>query len=79
MWQDKVRVLPGLGHTTRHQLRHTFASELLEAGIDRMVRMTLTGHRSPDSLNVYQHASAELMQDAVTKRSSHLTGIGATP
>ena len=44
MWEDKIRTLPGLARVTRHQCRHTFASELMDAGVDRLIVQGWMGH-----------------------------------
>lgn len=78
MWDAKVRTLPGMVGVTRHQLRHTFASELVEAGVAREVIMSWLGHRHPSTTDRYTHPSAELMAESVDRRNHHLTQIGVS-
>jgi site-specific recombinase XerD len=78
MWDAKVRTLPGMAGVTRHQLRHTFASELVEAGVAREVVMGWLGHRHPETTHRYAHPSAELMAESVNRRSQHLAEIGVS-
>lgn len=77
MWNSKIRTLPGMEKVTRHQCRHTFASELIDAGVDRLIVQQWIGHRNPTSLDVYVHPSSEALQRAVEQRNAHLTRLGA--
>jgi site-specific recombinase XerD len=50
---------------TPHTCRHTFATRLVRAGVDRDIVQELLGHASPASTAVYTHASWTDMQAAV--------------
>jgi integrase/recombinase XerD len=67
MWQAKVKALPGLQQATPHLLRHTWASELIDAGVPSFTVQELLGHRSPASTGVYTHALAETLTAAVAQ------------
>jgi site-specific recombinase XerD len=44
------------GDITPRTLRHSFATHLMDAGVDVAVISTLMGHRSPNETGVYLHA-----------------------
>jgi integrase len=51
-----------------HDLRHTFNTRLLEAGVMQEVRMVLMGHSSGRSINaVYSHIELPLKRDAIAR------------
>jgi site-specific recombinase XerD len=69
MWDDHVRSAQGLDGLNPHLLRHTYASELVDAGVDRFVIQTLLGHRSPASTQRYTHALMSTLTSAVDRLS----------
>jgi integrase len=50
-----------------HSLRHTFASELANQGVDPEIRMKLTGHNSLKVHEGYTHLEVETIRQAVDK------------
>lgn len=61
----------GKGRTVRarsfHSLRHSFNSELANAGVSQEVRMKLTGHTSAEMNKHYTHHELEPLRAAVAK------------
>jgi len=64
----QVTVAAGIAAgVTPKTLRHTFATHLLERGVDLGVVASLMGHRSPRETNTYLHSSAQKREAAVRK------------
>src|ERR1700741_5649569 len=62
LWQNAVRQelnraadTAGLGHITPHQLRHTYATALINAGVSLQALMALLGHVSTQMSLRYAH------------------------
>ncbi len=55
------------GEVTPKTLRHTFATHLMDKGVDLAVISSLMGHRSPQETGVYLHVLPGKAQNAVTK------------
>ena len=55
------------GEITPKTLRHTFATHLMDQGVDLSVISSLMGHRSPKETGVYLHVLPGKPQKAVTK------------
>ncbi len=53
------------GYITPKVLRHTFASHLIEAGIDVAIISTLMGHKSPSETSAYLHAFERNKKNAI--------------
>ena len=53
-----------------HSLRHTFTSWLRNAGVSEEDRMTLTGHSTRESHQIYSHADEKAGQAAIAKLPS---------
>jgi integrase len=65
----------GLSHLTPHGLRHTFATEALEAGVDVVFVSKLLGHSSTSVTQaIYQHAREEPTADAARAIATALLG-----
>ena len=52
---------------TPRTLRHSFATHLMDRGVDLAVISSLMGHRSPQETGVYLHVLPERPQAAVRK------------
>ena len=50
-----------------HDLRHTFATSLIEAGVDSIVIEKLLGHRLPGAGDLYIHDWDARLRDAVSR------------
>jgi integrase len=55
------------GKITPKTLRHTFASHLMDAGVNVAVIAVLMGHRTPRDTGVYIHALKGKKEDAIKK------------
>lgn len=57
----------GLGHMRFHDLRHSAASEMINAGVDLYTVGGVLGHKSAVSTARYAHLAAHRLKDAVSK------------
>ena len=64
----------GIDHCRFHDLRHTFASQLVMAGIDITTVKELMGHKSLKMTMRYSHLAPEHKQKAVDKLDTVLNG-----
>jgi len=55
------------GHVTARTLRHSFATHLMDRGVDLAVISSLMGHRSPQETGVYLHVLPQRPTEAVGK------------
>ena len=68
-----------------HALRHTFATDALQAGADVVELQALLGHASLDTTRRYLDATAEGLRDVITGHPSqialraHLRGARPRP
>ncbi len=57
----------GIGHFKLHDLRHTFASLLIQKGADIRTVQELLGHTSYNTTLMYAHLSQQHLQNAIAK------------
>jgi len=62
---DRARQTVGLPGVRFHDLRHSAASEMVNAGVDLYVVGQVLGHRDPRSTKRYAHLTASTLADAV--------------
>ena len=66
--KDIARAKAALGLTgkvTFHDMRHSAASEMINAGVDLFTVGQVLGHRDPRSTKRYSHLTAERLAGAV--------------
>ncbi len=62
---DKARSKAGLSDVRFHDLRHTFASRLVQGGLPLYDLMHLMGHKSLDMVQRYAHLAPDYQKDAM--------------
>lgn len=66
-WWPKARAACGLEHVTLHDLRHSTASAMINAGEDLATVGAVLGHRSPASTKRYSHWATQRLAAALGK------------
>lgn len=69
---DLAATQAGIGHVHPHQLRHTYATSLVNGGMSLEALMAVLGHVSPDMTLRYAHLASD------TIRSAYETAIART-
>ena len=60
-WKKVVRKSDIMKHVCVHTLRHSYATHLLENGVDIRVIQGILGHRNPKSTVIYTHLTQKVM------------------
>jgi len=66
----------GFGPYRLHDLRHTFNTNMLKAGVDQTVTMKLTGHKTNAMFLRYSHIDDEMGELAMGKLNGFLESMG---
>lgn len=74
---ERARVRAGLPHIHIHDLRHSAASEMANAGVDLYTVGAVLGHRDPRSTKRYSHLTTETLANAVGKIGKKSPHTGA--
>lgn len=80
-WQ-RAREACGLEHIHLHDLRHSAASEMVNAGVDLYTVGAVLGHKDARSTKRYSHLTHSTLTDAVGRigrKSPHTSGIAGKP
>lgn len=64
---QRARAVCGLGHIHFHDLRHSAASELINAGVDLFTVGRVLGHKDPRSTQRYSHLAIDTLTAAAGK------------
>ena len=73
----RLRKKAGLPHLRIHDLRHQFASFLVNAGRSLYEVQQILGHSNPIVAQRYSHLSSKAMQEA--SNSASVAILGSTP
>lgn len=72
----EASIRAGIDKITPKTLRHTFATHLMDAGVDLGIISSLMGHRSPQETGVYLHALEGSKKTAINKLSINVRDKG---
>ncbi|WP_371376803.1 tyrosine-type recombinase/integrase [Thalassotalea aquiviva] len=75
----RIRAKAGLPNLRLHDLRHQYASLLVNSGRSLYEVQHILGHSEPKVTQRYAHLSTETLHDAVDAASARLTAASATP
>lgn len=64
---EKAREAAGLKHVHHHDIRHSAASEMINAGVDLYTVGKVLGHKDTRSTQRYAHLQTAALEDAINK------------
>jgi site-specific recombinase XerD len=73
---SRIRVKAGLPHLRIHDLRHSFASFLVNSGRSLYEVQQILGHSDPSVTQRYAHLSSKSLQEAASCASKAIQGAG---
>lgn len=73
---QRARKLAGLEDVRFHDLRHTFASRLVQGGVPLYEVMHLTGHKSLTMVQRYAHLAPDFQESAIRVLDERLRPAG---
>lgn len=76
---DTAREKAKLENFRFHDLRHTFASRLVQKGIPLYEVMHLTGHKSLEMVQRYSHLAPDYQERAIAALNSYSTVLAQSP
>lgn len=59
-------------HITRHTLRHTAITHLVQAGVDLPTVQRVSGHKTFEMVSRYSHQNQQHVQDALSKLDARI-------
>ena len=62
MLRRNLKVAEIVKKVTPHTLRHSYATHLLESGVDIRYIQTLLGHSKPETTMIYTHVTSQELQ-----------------
>lgn len=76
---ERLRIQAGLPHLRVHDLRHSYASFLVNSGRSLYEVQQILGHSQPQVTQRYSHLSTKTLQDAASAASAVITRSGKPP
>lgn len=73
---ERIRAEAGLPHLRVHDLRHSYASFLVNSGRSLYEVQQILEHSQPQVTQRYSHLSTRTLQDAANAASAVITGAG---
>ena len=76
---ERIRIQAGLPQLRVHDLRHSYASFLINSGRTLYEVQQILGHSQPQVTQRYSHLSTKTLQEAANAASAVITGSGKPP